>query len=447
MCLDGNWEEIDGLVYRAGFCTKEFEGGFTYEWVDTYDSAGHSTREQDFVCEGEKWRPAEEMELLLEESCSEAKQGQKAKYSVVSSRLFRPGEDDRCEADDYYICDKGKWRLAKKSEQGIKQKEIECPKACYAQRSEGYYVCIPEEGFDGEEYYSWIFAPTLDLADDIIREGACNSEREGKRAGNKYQCLNGEFVELDSLENRLGGKCTQKRQNEIQNISVGIDPLHPTQSTMDVEYYICIDTTWRVATDLEILEKQNSCKTHLGQFISYDRHAGRGFTDASYVPNPTDYICDSTGWRLANESEKTTQMLCHEPNEYQIVQGLLCENGTWRKQTKFEISCGFCNENNFATFCRPDWAEDTSYVCENDSWRPATELEDNLGLCAGDRVDVGVFQAAKMVLVGCVGEVGAYDTHLSHAPSAPIIPACAILAPARASAVLWLKPLPPEKTA
>lgn len=391
MCMDGNWEEIDGLIYRAGFCTKEFEGGISYEWVDTYDSSGRSTREQNFVCEGEKWRLADEMELFLEESCSEAKQGLRATHNVLSRRLFSPGEEDRCEADDYYICDKGKWRMAKNSEQSIKKNEIECYKPCYAQRNEGYYVCIPEETFDGDEYYNWINAPTQDLAYDILKRGACNSEREGERAGNNYQCLNGKFVELDSLENRLGGKCTQKRQNEIRNVSVGFDPLHPGSLNMDVEYFICVDTNWRVATDLEILEKQNSCATHLGQFFSYDRHSGKGLTDASYVPNPIDYICDSTGWRLADESEKITQMLCHEPNEFLVIQGHLCENGTWRKQTKVEAECGICNDSRYTDICRPGRAEDSAYVCESNSWRLATELENDLGLCGGDRVDLAMY--------------------------------------------------------
>ena len=41
----------------------------------------------------------------------------------------------------------------------------------------------------------------------------------------------------------------------------------------------------------------------------------------------------------------------------------------------------------------------------------------------------------------------AASASFSQRPSAPISPACATRAPARARAVLWLKPLPPEKTA
>ena len=41
----------------------------------------------------------------------------------------------------------------------------------------------------------------------------------------------------------------------------------------------------------------------------------------------------------------------------------------------------------------------------------------------------------------------AASASLSQTPSAPILPAWTTRAPARASAVLWLNPLPPEKTA
>ena len=359
MCTGGEWKVVSEIEYKSGLCTDERDGDVFTESVEIYDSIAQKTVSVPFsICENGEWRPADTLDVVLDLGCTDRFDGVKKEYSI-SRRT--DGKDPYCEDENYYICKDSHWRLRTTSEMPHPE---ECLDTCFVERFDGFHVCVPHSKAD---YYNWITVPTEDLAYDILYHGECDSKRDGKIILGRYQCLDGQFVKIDSVENQLQGKCTKEREAEVKAILTG--------SSGKIEYLTCHDGTWQIATDIEILNELYSCDDNEGEFMTYSRNED----DETPVTSLNGYICENGSWRELKENEKYTKKLCNEKNESVVNNGYICDGGEWRKATDAEEYCGGCSSKKYNETCSP--TADTTYICEDKSWRIASGAESSYGLC------------------------------------------------------------------
>lgn len=369
LCSDGAWTEVSAIESKAGICTKKRNGEFSYEWVDIYDSAtGYTRRDQDFVCEGKegKWRLAQDLEKRLDAPCTRSDIGQHEEWPIH----FRSDEKFlSCESYHYYTCSDSGWRISTKSEKNFKSDDLLCGSGCYVERNEGFYVCIEEQRLDGEYYNKVTLVDNMSLAYDIYKNGGCTQEREETFLYD-YQCIGGKYVKLDSLEQKLQGKCTKNIEKKVRSIS---SPLNPREDI----HYVCENEQWIFADGADVLETTFPCEENKGDYA----FTATNFSNLlSGLPlDSLSYICDGNIWREADEGEIATHELCDDENNYAVTNGYVCQNNSWHKATDAEEYCGACHEAKYAETCRIN--ESRVYMCENSSWRKATEVEAYIGIC------------------------------------------------------------------
>lgn len=368
ICEDSTWRTLTAIEDSLGVCTPQKKG--------TSDSVSMGSFYSLYRCDSSGWQEVSLSEILG--TCEESKLYQKASYR---------GDTFVCRSDK-------KWTTLSSVEKevGICTKELQGKLDSIEGTSYGYLVC---------DSLSWRRASF----DEVF--GKCNSEKHFEMVyyeGDTLVCRRTDKWEKASVQERLAGVCTSKRQNEIDSLASGA--------------YICDTLTWRPTVVSDYIGKcnvQNLYKVVSFQDSTYgcDKSfkwktltgivAQLGYCTPEIkfkvmTYNNKRYICDSTSaWRVASSQE--TMGPCYSDREGDTLTlgytHYVCSANRWREMSSLEYSmknpCLRSMEDSVVTYVG------SQYICKKEAWK-SYSIVDAHDSCTTKRLDeIVVFQDKKYV--------------------------------------------------
>lgn len=216
------------------------------------------------------------------------------------------------------------------------------------------------------KYGEWQVAKITDSRD------SCTEANEGKSYtfnGVPYVCKNNAWEEFSSVEKSFG-LCVDSLMGKLDSI----ESVAENKSVYKV--YICDSTGWRVANMIDVVGECDSNRTY--ETMEY-RSVG--------------YICRNEKWEALNELEQ--ELGACTPKRQGLIdttragQDYICDSASWRRTGWLD----YVGECNAARLKYTTSYANNRYICLDTGWHRMSTLEMELGICYKE--NIGQFDTTK----------------------------------------------------